>query len=131
MNEIQQKTILIVEDDPQNLKLFRDILEYKGYTTITATDGQQGVILAKEHRPDLILMDMQLPVMDGIAATQQIKCDAATKNIAVVALTANVMPGDREKMMAAGCQDYISKPFHLQDFLKKIAHLLLDSPRER
>jgi CheY-like chemotaxis protein len=121
---MKDKTILIVEDDPQNLKLFRDILRHKGYMTLEATDGQQGVAMAKMYKPDLILMDMQLPVMDGIEATNMIKRDITTKDTVVVALTASAMPGDREKILSAGCHDYISKPVHLLEFLRKIAGYL-------
>jgi len=121
---MKDKTILIVEDDPQNLKLFRDILKHKGYMTIEATDGQQGVEMAKKHKPDLILMDMQLPVMNGLDATTILKQNEITKNIIVVALTANAMPGDKEKILAAGCHDYIAKPVSLREFLKKLAEYL-------
>lgn len=124
MAQMKDKTILIVEDDPQNLKLFRDILRHKGYMTLEATDGQQGVAMAKMYKPDLILMDMQLPVMDGIEATNMIKRDITTKDTVVVALTASAMPGDREKILSAGCHDYISKPVHLLEFLRKIAGYL-------
>jgi two-component system, cell cycle response regulator DivK len=121
MPETKNKTILIVEDEPQNRKLFRDILEFNGYAVIEASDGRQGVMLAKEHVPDLILMDMQLPVMDGMEATRILQQDEQTKGINIVALTANVMPGDKDKIMEAGCYDFIAKPFRLHEFLHKIA----------
>jgi len=124
MAKKKKEIILIVEDDPKNLKLFRDILQFKGYITIEATNGQQGVALAKEHKPDLILMDMQLPVMDGIEAIKIIKHDETTKGAVIVALTAYAMPGDKERMLAAGCHDYISKPVHIPEFLKKVAGYL-------
>lgn len=124
MPETKNKTILIVEDEPQNRKLFRDILQFNGYATLEASDGRQGVMLAKEHVPDLILMDMQLPVMDGMEATRILKQDEQTKAITIVALTANVMPGDKDKIMAAGCYDFIAKPFRLHDFLDKITGYL-------
>lgn len=115
-----RKEILIVEDDAKNMRLFRDILQFKGYSILEATDGRQGVDLAKEHKPDLILMDIQLPVMDGIEATRIIKSDESCKNIRVVALTASVMTGDREKIMEAGCDGYISKPIDIKEFLSTI-----------
>ncbi|MCF8113708.1 MAG: response regulator [Desulfotignum sp.] len=124
MEETVPKTILLVEDEPQNLKLFRDILQFRGYTTIEATDGQQGVDMAKKYLPDLVLMDIKLPVMDGIAATKILKQNEATKDIIIVALTADAMPGDKEKILAAGCHDYISKPFRLHAFIEKINEYL-------
>lgn len=124
MAESKKKVILIVEDDPRNLKLFRDILQFKGYATIEATDGRNGVALAKEHKPDLILMDMQLSDMDGSEATKVIKHDETIKGTIVVALTANAMPGAKERMLAAGCYDYISKPVHITEFLKNVARYL-------
>ncbi|MCF8092301.1 MAG: response regulator [Desulfotignum sp.] len=124
MEETVPKTILLVEDEPQNLKLFRDILQFRGYTTIEATDGQQGVDMAKKYLPDLVLMDIKLPVMDGIAATKILKQNEATKDIIIVALTADAMPGDKEKILAAGCHDYISKPFRLHVFIEKINEYL-------
>ena len=114
------KVILIVEDDPKNLKLFRDVLNIKGCETLEATDGRQGVDLAREHKPNLILMDMQLPVMDGFEATRRIKSDEVLSNIPIIALSALAMSGDREKMMAAGCDDYLSKPINIKEFLSTI-----------
>jgi CheY-like chemotaxis protein len=95
---------------------------------LEARDGREGVALARQHRPDLILMDIQMPVMDGISATRTLKQDAVTQDITVVALTANAMPGDREKILEAGCQDYISKPFRLHEFLEKIREYLPEDP---
>ncbi|HSL61657.1 MAG TPA: response regulator [Desulfotignum sp.] len=129
MEETNTRTILIVEDEPQNRKLYRDVLQYGGYTVFEAVDGRQGVTLAKQHQPDLILMDIQMPVMDGISATRMLKQDDATRHIAVLALTANAMPGDREKILEAGCHDYISKPFRLHAFLEKIREYLPDDPQ--
>jgi CheY-like chemotaxis protein len=124
----ETRTILIVEDEPQNRKLFKDVLQYRGFTVLEARDGREGVALARQHRPDLILMDIQMPVMDGISATRTLKQDAVTQDITVVALTANAMPGDREKILEAGCQDYISKPFRLHEFLEKIREYLPEDP---
>lgn len=114
------KVILIVEDDKKNMILFNDILQFKGYSILQAVDGRMGVDLAKEHRPDLILMDIQLPVLDGLEATRIIKSDETCKNIPVIALTALVMSGDREKIIEAGCDDYISKPINLTEFILTI-----------
>ena len=115
-----EKVILIVEDDPKNLKLFRDLIQVSGYTTLEATDGKQGVELAREKKPDLILMDIQMPVMDGFEATKLLKNDDVTKDIPIVALTAYAMQGDEEKMREAGFDGYISKPIDVSDFLKKV-----------
>jgi CheY-like chemotaxis protein len=128
MENAKNITILIVEDEPQNRKLFRDVLQYRGYTVLEAVDGREGIALAREHLPDLILMDIQMPVMDGIAATRILKQDDTTRQIHVVALTANAMPGDREKIIEAGCHDYISKPFRLHAFLEKIKEYLPEDP---
>jgi CheY-like chemotaxis protein len=125
----KNKTILIVEDEPQNRKLFRDVLQYRGYTVLEAMDGREGIALARKHFPDLILMDIQMPVMDGISATRALKQNEITRHIRVVALTANAMPGDKEKILEAGCHDYISKPFRLHEFLEKIKEYLPEDPK--
>jgi CheY-like chemotaxis protein len=124
MTDKKNRTILIVEDGSQNRKLFRDVLQYRGYTVLEAMNGQEGIALAKQHQPDLILMDIQMPVMDGLSATRILKQNETTQHIMVVALTANAMPGDKEKILEAGCHDYISKPFHLHEFLEKIKEYL-------
>ncbi|MEE8598937.1 MAG: response regulator [Dehalococcoidales bacterium] len=115
------KKILIVEDDPKNQKLFRDILEKVGYKTILASDGEQGVQLAQAERPDLILMDIQLPVKDGLTATREIKENPETSHIPVWALTAMAMKGDEELVQAAGCDAYISKPVQLTNLIEKLS----------
>ncbi|MBP7765736.1 MAG: response regulator [Syntrophaceae bacterium] len=132
MTDTGKKRILIVEDDPNNLKLFRDILHYKGYATLEATDGQQAVDMAKACLPDLILMDIQMPVLNGIEATRRIKEDEATRQIRIVALTANAMDGDEERMIRAGCHDYISKPIHVAEFIDRIAGYFVEAgPTEK
>ena len=117
-------TILVVEDNAANLKLALTLLAVAGHTALTAGDGEAGVRLAREHRPDLILMDVQMPGMDGLAATALLKADAATASIPVVALTAFAMKGDEERILAAGCDGYIAKPFHYPDFLAKLEAVL-------
>ena len=119
-----EKVILIIEDDAKNLKLFRDLLQVSGYTTLEATDGKQGVELAREKKPDLILMDIQMPVMDGLEATKLLKNNDVTKDIPIVALTAYAMQGDEEKMREAGFDGYISKPIDVKGFLKKISEVI-------
>lgn len=119
-----KKVILIVEDEQQNRKLIRDVLQLKGYRTIEAVNGVEGVEMAKQYKPDLILMDVQLPVMDGIEATRIIKEDNITQTIPVVAITAYAMPGDKERVLNAGCTDYISKPVHIKELLSRVADYL-------
>jgi len=118
------KVVLIVEDDPKNMKLFRDLLDISGYTTIEAGDGEQGIRLAKRKRPDLILMDIQMPVMDGIEAAKILKADPETKAIPIIALTSHAMEGDRERIFQAGFDGYITKPVYTREFLKTVAAYL-------
>ncbi len=118
------KMILIVEDEPKNLTLLRDLLQVSGYKTIEATDGEQGVELAKSNKPDLILMDVQMPKMDGLEATRILKADATTSNIPVLALTSYAMKGDKERVLEAGCNGYLPKPFNIQELLKEVTEYL-------
>jgi len=114
------KFILVVEDNEKNRVLFRDILQSKGYKTIEAETGEQAIVLLQKERPDLILMDIQLPGKDGITVTREIKDNAATKDIPVFALTSYAMKGDRERMMEAGFDSYMSKPINVREFLKMV-----------
>jgi two-component system, cell cycle response regulator DivK len=114
------KRILYVEDNFQNKRLVKKILEARGYEILEAEDGNQGVEVAKNEKPDLILMDISIPGMDGIEATQVIKQNPETAHIPVVALTANAMRGDRERFLAAGCDDYLPKPISTPDLLRVI-----------
>ena len=118
------KLILIVEDEPKNLTLLRDLLQVSGYTTIEATDGKQGVELAKARKPDLILMDIMMQVMDGLEATRILKADVTTRNIPVLALTSYAMAGDKERILQAGCDGYLTKPIDIKEFLKAVAEYL-------
>ena len=120
------KVILVVEDEPKNLKLVCDLLQACGYTTIEATDGKQGVELAKVRKPDLILMDIQMPVMDGLEATRILKTDTTTKDIPVLALTSYAMKGDEERILEAGCNGYLAKPFDIQELLKEVGKYFLE-----
>lgn len=117
------KKILVVDDMPDNRELFLQYLE-DDYTVVEAMDGREAVAMAVEHIPDLILMDLSLPVMTGWEATQQIKANNSTKKIPVIALTAHAMTGDREKALAAGCDDYLTKPIVVADLLLKIRSFL-------
>lgn len=120
------KLILIVDDDSKNLELFRDVLQVVGYTTIEATNGKQGIDLAKARQPGLILLDMQMPVMDGFEALRILKGDAATRNIPVIVLTSYAMKGDKERIFKAGCDGYIAKPVDIDELLKKVAEYFPD-----
>ncbi len=118
------KLILIVDDEPKNVTLIRDLLQVNGYSTNEATDGKQAVELAKANIPDLILMDIQMPEMDGIEATGILKTDTATKNIPILALSSYAMKGDKERILAAGCDGYLAKPFDIKELLKTVAEFL-------
>jgi len=102
--------ILVVEDNEKNRILIRDLLEYHGYEVLEAVNGEAGAKMARTHRPDLILMDIQMPVMDGLTAVKLLKSDPETKNIRLIALTSFAMKGDRERFLKAGFDDYIAKP---------------------
>jgi CheY-like chemotaxis protein len=117
-------TILLVEDNEMNRDMLSRRLQRKGYEVLIATDGEQGVAVAQAQQPDLILMDMSLPVLDGWEATRKIKADPAISAVPVIALTAHAMAGDQEKCVAAGCDDYDTKPVDLARLLGKIELLL-------
>jgi two-component system, cell cycle response regulator DivK len=117
-------TILLVEDNEMNRDMLSRRLERKGYQVAIAVDGGQGVAMARSTTPDLILMDMSLPVLDGWVATGQLKADPQTAHIPIIALTAHAMSGDREKALGAGCDDYDTKPVELPRLLEKIQILL-------
>lgn len=120
--------LLLVEDNEMNRDMLSRRLEKRGYSLALAVDGGQGVALAKSELPDLILMDMSLPVLDGWDATRQIKADPATKGIPVIALTAHAMESDRQKALEAGCDDFDTKPVELARLLVKIEELLKKFP---
>ena len=116
--------ILLVEDNEMNRDMLSRRLIRRGFEVIFAVDGQQGVDLAKSERPDIILMDLSLPVIDGWEATRRVKADDATRSVPVIGLTAHAMAGDREKAMEAGCDDYDTKPVELDRLIGKIERLL-------
>jgi two-component system cell cycle response regulator DivK len=120
--------VLIVEDNPANLTLAIFLLESAGHVVITATDAEAGLTRARQERPDLILMDIQLPGMDGLEATTLLKRDEATRAIPVIALTALAMKGDEERIRAAGCDGYVAKPLAYKDFLAVISAHLVATP---
>jgi two-component system, cell cycle response regulator DivK len=113
--------ILIIEDNPDNMTLAVFLLETAGHGVLSATNAEVGITLARSERPDLILMDVQLPGMDGLAATAVLKRDDATRSIPVIALTALAMKGDEERIRAAGCDNYIAKPMRYKEFLAVVA----------
>jgi two-component system cell cycle response regulator DivK len=113
--------VLIIEDNRANMTLATFLLQSAGHTVLSATDAEAGLTLARGEQPNLILMDIQLPGMDGLEATALLKGDQATRDIPVIALTALAMKGDEERIRAAGCDGYVAKPMHYQDFLATIA----------
>lgn len=114
------KTVLIVEDSELNMRLFNDLLEAFGYRTVKTKDGRQAVPLAREHKPDLIIMDIQLPEISGLEITDRLKKDPDLRAIPVVAVTAFAMRGDEQKILSAGCDAYLSKPISVSTFLETI-----------
>ena len=118
------KRILVVEDTEDNRQIIRDLLTSAGYEMIEALDGEQGVVMAAEQKPDLILMDMQLPVLDGYEATRRIKSDPALAHIPVIAVTSYALSGDEAKTKAAGCNAYVAKPFSPRQLLAKVREFL-------
>jgi two-component system cell cycle response regulator DivK len=113
--------VLMIEDNPANMKLAAFLMEGAGHTVLTAQDAETGLTMARDEQPDLILMDIQLPGMDGLAATGLLKADPVTRAIPVIALTALAMKGDGERIRAAGCDGYITKPIRYHEFLAAIA----------
>lgn len=120
------KTVLIVEDNELNMKLFNDLLEAHGYRVLQTREGLSALDIAREHKPDLILMDIQLPEVSGIEVTKWLKEDDALRNIPVIAVTAFAMKGDEEKIREGGCEAYISKPISVASFLQTIDGFLKD-----
>lgn len=118
------KQILIVDDNPQNRRLLRDVLTYHGFAVIEAENGADGVRMARDERPGLILMDMQMPVMDGFTATAMLKNDPETSSIKIMAVTSFAMLGDKERILALGVDEYISKPINTRELPDKVRRLL-------
>jgi two-component system, cell cycle response regulator DivK len=124
------KRILLVEDTEDNRQIVRDLMESAGYDLIEAEDGAAGVAMAVEHRPDLILMDIQLPGMDGYEACRQIKAHPDLRHIPIIAVTSYALSGDEEKGLASGCDGYVAKPFSPRELLAKM-NVFLDRPDTR
>ncbi len=122
-----QKSVLIVEDNELNMKLFNDLLEAHGYKTVQTRSGVEAVELARTHKPNLILMDIQLPEVSGLQVTQWIKDDDDLRHIPVIAITAFAMKGDEEKIRQGGCEAYLSKPISVVKFLETVRNYLADT----
>jgi len=118
------EVVLVVEDDSKSRKLVRDLLTFKGYEIIEAETGEEGVGLAQERRPNLILMDIRLPGIDGIQALERLRAEVATQGIPVMAMTASVMSGDRQRVLDAGFDGFQSKPIKIRDFVAAVEQLL-------
>ncbi|MDJ0885149.1 MAG: response regulator, partial [Desulfobacterales bacterium] len=123
-----ERTVLVIEDDHLNMKLMRGLLGLGGYRMLEAAEAESGLRMAAEHRPDLILMDVNLPGLDGLSATRRLKADPELATIPVIALTGLAMEGDREKALEAGCGDYITKPINTRSFLDGLGALLTPAP---
>ena len=121
---VNRGRILVVEDNSDNMMLITDLLQTLEYVVLQAGDGETGVAVAEAEQPDLILMDLSLPVMDGWTATRHIKSNPALEHIPIIALTAHAMVGDRERALAAGCDDYLAKPIDLSLLTVKITKLM-------
>lgn len=113
-------TILIVEDNEKNLKLVRDVLRHRGHATVEAMTGREGLRLAREARPDLILMDVQLPDIDGVSALRELRADASLERTAMIAISASVMPDDQRKIIASGFDAFITKPINVKQFIETV-----------
>jgi two-component system cell cycle response regulator DivK len=118
------KTILVAEDNENNMMLVRDVLQMKGYTVLEATTGAEGVRLAVEHKPDLILMDIQLPDIDGITVLAQIRANEATKSIPMLAVSASVMPEEQQQIVASGFDAFIKKPLSMKSFIETVERFI-------
>ena len=123
-SQASAKQVLIVEDNELNMKLFHDLLEAHGYVTLQTKDGMEALRLAREHHPDLILMDIQLPEVSGLEVTKWIKEDDDLRTIPIIAVTAFAMKGDEEKIRESGCEDYLAKPISVGKFLEAVQRYL-------
>jgi two-component system cell cycle response regulator DivK len=124
---LKMSRVLIVEDNIDNYELVRFLLERSGYDTCWARGGREGILMAKQEKPDLILMDLSLPEIDGWTATERIKSDPETQHIPIAALTAHTLPGDRKRALDAGCDGYLSKPMNIALFNETVASLISKS----
>jgi two-component system, cell cycle response regulator DivK len=123
--------VLIIEDNPKNLKLARDVLNHAGYETLEAANAEDGLALARARRPGVVLVDVQLPGMDGVQALGRLRADPVTADIPVIALTAFAMKADRERFLAVGFDHYVEKPLDIRHFPRQVAHALATAARSR
>ena len=128
---MKTKTILVIEDNKLNMKLVKELISIGKYRMLEANDAESGIQQIREQRPDLVLMDIQLPGMDGLSATKIIKEDPALKDIPIIGLTSYAMQGDKEKALAAGCTGYITKPIDTRKFLETVSEYLKDDERKK
>jgi two-component system cell cycle response regulator DivK len=122
--EMAGEKILIIEDNPMNMELTTDLLKVSGYVVVQAETAEQGIKMAQSQKPDLIIMDIGLPVMDGLSAVEILKKDGKTKDIPILALTSYAMKGDREKILEAGCEGYLAKPIDTRKFADEVRAIL-------
>jgi len=122
---VSKARILIVEDNPQNMRLFEMVIGIKGYTLLKAVDGEEALDVAMREHPDLIIMDIQLPGMNGLEVTRKLRGNSAFSRIPIIAITAYAMSGDKEKAIAAGCNAYMTKPFNIHELYGMITEMLL------
>lgn len=120
----EQKTVLVMEDNEKNMKLFRDLLQSRNYQVLETVNGREGVELAQKHKPDLIIMDWYMPVMNGQEATPLLKSSEATKDIPLLVVTALAMRNEVQQIKASGCDDYLTKPIDIAGFFQKVEKLL-------
>ena len=128
MDAPRKKTVLLVEDNEDNLVVYRTILDHVGYNVLEARDGEEGVNRAREEHPDLILMDISIPKIDGWEATRRLKADEATRDIPVIALTAHALEEDRERAMEAGCDGYLAKPIEPRRVVEEVRRFVGPAP---
>jgi len=128
MGDARKKTVLLVEDNEDNLVVYRTILDHVGYNVLEARDGEEGVSRAREEHPDLILMDISIPKIDGWEATRRLKADQATRDIPIIALTAHALEEDRERAIAAGCDGYLAKPVEPRRVVEEVQRFVGPAP---
>ena len=128
MDDATKKTVLLVEDNEDNLVVYRTILDHVGYNVLEARDGEEGVSRARQEHPDLILMDISIPKIDGWEATRRLKADRATRDIPIIALTAHALEEDRERAIAAGCDGYLAKPVEPRRVVEEVQRFVGPAP---
>mgnify|MGYP001042077678 FL=1 len=128
MEDARKKTVLLVEDNEDNLVVYRTILDHVGYNVLEARDGEEGVSRARQEHPDLILMDISIPKIDGWEATRRLKADEATRDIPIIALTAHALEEDRERAIAAGCDGYLAKPVEPRRVVEEVQRFVGPAP---